>query len=152
MNIHIWNPFKDHSLVLVKRLLKLMKPRAVPCRATQDGWVIVESSDKMWSTGGGKGKSLQYSSHENHMNCIKRMAYKQQKLIFLGSGGWDTWVASLIQKTRTWANTRRWWGTGKPGVLRSMGSQGVGYNWAIEQQHTHPDFKLVLSEMKICIW
>ena len=41
------------------------------CRATQDGWVIVESSDKMWSTGRGNGKSLQYFCHEYLMNSIK---------------------------------------------------------------------------------
>ena len=32
----------------------------------------MESSDKTWSTGEGHGKSLQYSGHENAMNCIKR--------------------------------------------------------------------------------
>ena len=31
------------------------------CRATQDGWVMVESSDKTWSTEEGSGKPLQYS-------------------------------------------------------------------------------------------
>ena len=41
-------------------------------RATQDKWVTVESSDKMWSTEGGNGKPLQYTSHENAMNYIKR--------------------------------------------------------------------------------
>ena len=35
-------------------------------RATQDGWVMVESSDKMWSTGEGNGKPLQYSCHEQY--------------------------------------------------------------------------------------
>ena len=35
------------------------------CRATQDGWVMVESSDKMWSTGEGNGKPLQHSCLEN---------------------------------------------------------------------------------------
>ena len=44
----------------------------MPCRATQDGWVVVESSDKMWSTGEGNGKPLQYSCLENPMNIIKR--------------------------------------------------------------------------------
>ena len=44
----------------------------MPCRATQDGWVIVESSDKTWSTGEGNGKPLQYSGLENPMNNIKR--------------------------------------------------------------------------------
>ena len=36
--------------------------------ATQDGWVIVERSDRMWSTGEGNSKPLQYSSLENSMN------------------------------------------------------------------------------------
>ena len=48
-----------------------MKPRAMPCRATQDGRVMVESSDKMWSTGEGNGKPLQYSCLENPMNSMK---------------------------------------------------------------------------------
>ena len=42
------------------------------CRATQDGWVMVESSDKTWSTGEGNGKPLQYSCLENPMNSRKR--------------------------------------------------------------------------------
>ena len=41
------------------------------CRATQDGRVLVESSDKMWSTGEGNGKPLQYSCLENPMNSMK---------------------------------------------------------------------------------
>ena len=45
------------------------------CRATQDGWVMVESSDKTWSTGEGNGKPLQYSCLENPMNSMKRKKY-----------------------------------------------------------------------------
>ena len=44
----------------------------MPCRATQDGLVMVESSDKMWSTREGNGKPLQYSCLENPMNSMKR--------------------------------------------------------------------------------
>ena len=44
----------------------------MPCRATQDRWVMVESSDKMWSTGEGNGKQLQYSCLENPLNSMKR--------------------------------------------------------------------------------
>ena len=40
--------------------------------ATQDGRVMVERSDRMWSTGGGNGKPLQYSCLENPMNSMKR--------------------------------------------------------------------------------
>ena len=42
------------------------------CRATQDGRVMVEISDKMWSTGEGNGKPRQYSCLENPMNSMKR--------------------------------------------------------------------------------
>ena len=42
------------------------------CGATQDRRVMVKSSDKMWSTGEGNGKLLQYSCLENHMNSMKR--------------------------------------------------------------------------------
>ena len=42
------------------------------CRATQDRRVMVESSDKMWSTGEGNGKPPQYSCLENPMNSMKR--------------------------------------------------------------------------------
>ena len=42
------------------------------CRAKQDRWIMVESSDKMWSTGKGNGKRLQYSFIENPMNSMKR--------------------------------------------------------------------------------
>ena len=44
----------------------------MPCRATQDGRVMVESTDKMWPTGEGNGKPLQYSYLENPMNSMKR--------------------------------------------------------------------------------
>ena len=40
--------------------------------ATQDGRVMVERFDRMWSTGEGNGKPLQYSCLENPMNSMKR--------------------------------------------------------------------------------
>ena len=43
----------------------------MPCRATQDVQVMVESSDKTWPTGEGNGKPLQYSCFENPMNSMK---------------------------------------------------------------------------------
>ena len=48
--------------------------------------------------------------------------------------GWDSWMASPTQWTWVWASSGRWWGTRKPGVLPSMGSQRVGHNWVTEQQ------------------
>ena len=51
----------------------------MPCRATQDGWVMVESSDRMWSTGEENGKPLQYSCPENPMKSMKRQKYRTLK-------------------------------------------------------------------------
>ena len=44
----------------------------MPCGATQYGQVMVERSDRMWSTGKGNGEPLQYSCFENLMNSMKR--------------------------------------------------------------------------------
>ena len=67
---------------ITKKLIKLItwttalsnsiKPRAMPCRATQDGWVMVKISDKMWSTEEGNGTPLQYSCLEKPINSMKR--------------------------------------------------------------------------------
>ena len=46
--------------------------------------------------------------------------------------GQDGWMASMTQWTGIWANSGRWWGTGKPGVLHSMGSQRAWNNWTTE--------------------
>ena len=50
-----------------------------------------------------------------------------------GSRGWDGKTASPTQWTWIWANSGRWWRTGKPGVLQPMGSQRVGHDWATEK-------------------
>ena len=49
--------------------------------------------------------------------------------------GWDGWIASPTQWTWVWVNSGSWWWTGRPGVLRFMGSQRVEHNssyWATE--------------------
>ena len=60
----------------------------------------------------------------------------------LGAGGeeedrgWDGWMASLTRWTRVWVNSGSWWWTGRPGVLRFMGSQRVGHDWVTELNQT----------------
>ena len=39
-----------------------------------------------------------------------------------------------VQGTWVWTNSRRWWRTGKPGMLQPMGSQRARHNWASKQQ------------------
>ena len=60
----------------------------------------------------------------------------------LGAGGegnnrgWDGWMASLTRWAWVWVNSGSWWWTGRPGVLRFMGSQIVGHDWVIELNWT----------------
>ena len=44
--------------------------------ATQDSRVMAERVDRMWSTGEGNGKPLQYPCLENHMNSMKRQNHR----------------------------------------------------------------------------
>ena len=57
----------------------------------------------------------------------------------LGAGGerekrgWDGWMASPTKWTWVWVNSRSWWWwTGRPGLLRFMGSQRVRHDWVTE--------------------
>ena len=52
--------------------------------------------------------------------------------------GWDDRMASPTQWTWVWASSGRWWRTGKPGMLQSMLSQRVGYDWVTDQQQQIP--------------
>ena len=60
----------------------------------------------------------------------------------LGAGGegddrgWDGWMASLTRWTWFWVNSGSWWWTGRPVVLRFMGLQRVGHDWATELNWT----------------
>ena len=78
---------------------------------------------------------LQYFSY------LMRRADSLEKTLMLGGigdrrkgddGGWDGWMASPTRWTWAWVNSGRWWWTGRPGVLRFMGLQRVGHDWATE--------------------
>ena len=64
----------------------------------------------------------------------------------LGAGGegdirgWDGWMASPTWWTRVWVNSGSWWWTGRPGVLRFMGSQRVRQDWATELNWTRINY------------
>ena len=53
-----------------------------------------------------------------------------------GTTGWDGWMASLTRWTWVWVNSGSWWWTGRPGMLRFMGSQRVRHNWVTELNWT----------------
>ena len=63
--------------------------------------------------------------------------------------GWDGWMASLTQWTWVWVNSGSWWWTGRPGVLRFMGSQRVGHDWVTDLNWTEVVIKMVLDTLSI---
>ena len=49
---------------------------------------------------------------------------------------WDGWMVSPTQRTWVCVNSGSWWWTGRPGMLRFIGSQGIRHDWATEMNWT----------------
>ena len=101
----LWPPSRITALSWLKDFCNSMKLWAMPCRATQEGWVIAESSDQMWSTRGEDGKPSQCTCRENPMNCIerqmwvgpyRRLSTKELILLMCGAGE-DCWESFGLQ-------------------------------------------------------
>ena len=57
------------------------------------------------------------------------------------------WLDGIVDLMEwVWASSRRWWRTGKLGMLQSMGSQRVGHDWVTEQEEEDTKF------VAICYW
>ena len=93
---------------------------AMLCRAIQDSLVMVESSDKMWRTGEGNGKPLQYSYLENPMNSMKRQKDRTLK------DELPRWVGAQYPTGDQWRNN-----SGKNEVRQPKKKQHsvVGCDW-----------------------
>ena len=105
----------------------------MPCRATQDRWVMVESSDKTWSTGEENGKPLQYSCLKNHMNCMKRQKDRTPKDELPRS------VGDQYATVEKWRNNSRKNERMEP----SEGRQTENHNHRKTNQSNHMDHSLV---------
>ena len=89
--------------------------------------------DQPWTfTGRTDAEAPAFWSSDAHRQLIgkvpdagKDQGQKEKRVSEDQMAGW--------QWTWTCANSRRWWGTGRPGLLQSTGSQGVRHNWATEQ-------------------
>ena len=100
----------------------------MPCGATQDGWVMVERSDRMWSTGEGNGKPLQYS-------CLETRRYNQSILKEISPLGvhWKDWcwswnsntLATLCEELTHW---KRCWARLKAGEEGRPEDEMVGWH------------------------
>ena len=87
---------------------------------------------------------LQYFGHLMQRADSVEKTPMWEKLRAGGEGddrGWDGCMASPTPCTWVWVNSGSWWWTGRPGMLRFMGSQRFRHNWATELNWTEYDFK-----------
>ena len=83
-----------------------------------------------------------WSSNTLATSCEELTHYKRLwcwERLKAGEGddrGWDGWMASLTQWTWVWASSGSWWWTGRPGMLRFMGSRKVKHYRATELIYT----------------
>ena len=152
-----------------------MKLWAMPCKATQDGRVMMESSDKMWSAGEGNGKPLQFlpwEPHEQYEKSRYKLLYIKQitKIYCIAQGiltspmtqpvktlpamQGDTGDVGLIPglgRFPGWENCNPpsvlSWKIPwtEPDKLQFVGSQKVRYNWSDLAQ------RIIFSNLKIPI-
>ena len=47
----------------------------------------------------------------------------------------------IAASTWVWTGSKRWWRTGRPGMLQSVGSQRVGHNW-VTRNKVHLGFSI----------
>ena len=135
---HVWNlDYKESwapknwcfQIVVLEKTLE----RPLDCKEIQavhpkgnQSWIFTERTDAE--------APMLWPPYVKKLTHLKR-SWCWERLKAGGEGddrGWDGWMASLTRWTCVWVNSGSWWWTGRPGVLRFMGSQRVGHNWVTE--------------------
>ena len=131
MNIQDWFPLGWTSLISLQSLGLQGDPSSPSWRRSVLG---VHWKDWCWS---GNSSTLATS--------CKELTHWKRPWCWEGLGagaegddrGWDGWMASPTRWAWVWVNSGSWWWTGRPGVLRFMGSQRVGHDWVTELNWRH---------------
>ena len=105
-------------------------------------WVFIGRTDVDAKTPNTLATWCEELTHLKRLWCWERLKAEGEG----DNRGWHGWMASLTWWTWVWVNSRRWWWTGRPGVLCSMGSQVVGHNWATELK------RLLLLHSVLSFW
>ena len=107
---------------LDSKLIKPVNPRG------NQSWIFIGRTDAEAETPNILATWCEEPTHWKRHWCWERLMARGKG----GDRGWDGWMASLTQWTWVWVNSRRWWRTGNPGMLQSMGSQSQTQlrNWS----------------------
>ena len=107
----------------------------VPWRARSSKQSILKEINPEYSSEGLMLK-LQYFGHLMQKAwCWERLRTGREG----DSRGWGGWMASLTQWSRVWANPRRWWRTGKPGMLSPWGCKESNTTEQQQQRFNMPE-------------
>ena len=102
-----------------KRLLDSKESRLVNSKGNQP-WIFIGRTDAE-----AEAPILRQPDVKSQLTWRDPWGWKRLRAGEGGDGGWEGWMASPTPWTWVWASSGRWWRTGKPGVLRSMGSQSL---------------------------
>ena len=118
------------TVVLEKTLespLDCKEIQAVHPRGNQS-WIFIGRTDAEAETPVLWPLNVEELTHLKRLWCWERLKAGGDR----DDRGWDGWMASLTLWIWIWVNSGSWWGTGRPGMLWSMGSQRIGHDWATE--------------------
>ena len=117
------------------------------CGVGEDSWESLglqgDPASPSWrrSVLGGHWKDWCWSWNSNtlatwceELTCLKRpWCWERSRAGGEGDDrGWDGWMVPLTRWTWVWVDSGSWWWTGRPGMLRFMGSQRVRHDWVIK--------------------
>ena len=137
LRIGLWRKQRAEELCFWTVVLEKTLESPLDCKEVQpvhpkdQSWVFIGRTDAKAET------PILWPSHVKTWLIGKDWCWEGLGAGGEGDGsGWDGWMASQNQWTWVWVNSRSWWWTGRPGVLRFMGLQRVGHNWVTELNWT----------------
>ena len=92
-------------------------------------WIITTRRRQLRA---GTATSCEELTHWKRLRCWEGLGAGREG----DDRGWDVWMASPTRWMWVWVNSGSWWWTERPGMLRFMGSQRVGHDWATELNWT----------------
>ena len=91
-------------------------------------WIYIGRTDAEAESSNTLNTWCKEQTHWKRPWCWERLKVGGQR----EDRGWDEWMVSLTWWTWVWASSGSWWWSGNPGMLESMGLQGVEHNWVAE--------------------
>ena len=141
MSVGLWESWVPRNWCFWSVVLKTLES-PLDCKEIQP---VHPKGDQSWVFNGRTDAEAEtpilWPPHVKSWLTGKRRVDSLEKTLMLGGFGaggegddrvWDGWMASSTWWAWVWVNSRSWWWIGRPGMLRFMGSQRVGHDWATE--------------------